>query len=101
MVGVGLAFWGSMFWFATMLGTIVYMAGSVLLGIATLRAGSLPGWGAGALIVSPSLGVLLVFWGMHHLPSSFVFSFGMGWLVVGHALLTRRVEITRPRAAAG
>lgn len=83
---LGFAIWGNSFWIFTILGTFVYMVGSVLLGIATLRARLLPRWGALSLIFAPPLGILLVFWGMYHLPSSFVFASSLGWALLGYTL---------------
>ena len=61
---LGQHLWGLGFMIGTMLGTLVYTVGAVLLGRAILRTGSLPLWSGWVLVVSPLLGVLLAFWGV-------------------------------------
>lgn len=87
--------WGMSFAIGTMLGTLVYAVGSVLIGIAILRARTLPRWGGWTLIIAPTLGIVLGLWLVKHLPSALVLPMGLGWVVLGFALWTNRGKIVR------
>lgn len=78
--------WGISFAFGTLLGTLVYMVGSVLLGIAILRSRVLPRWSGWTLIIAPTLGVASGLWLVKHLPSGLVLPVGLGWILLGYAL---------------
>src|SRR5688572_13795747 len=86
---LGQPLWRLTFAIGSELGYLVYGVGSVLVGIELLRRKLLPGWGAWALIVSPPLGILFIFYGVYHLPSSWVLPMSVAWLVAGLALLFR------------
>lgn len=81
--------WGISFAIGSELGFLVYGVGSVLLGMALLRQNLLPGWGAWPLLFSPPLGIVFIFFGVYHLPSSWVLPMSIAWLLVGLALLFR------------
>lgn len=78
--------WGMSFAIGTLLGTLIYIVGSVLLGIAILRTPVLPRWSGWVLIIAPTLGIVLGLWQVRHLPSALVLPVGLGWLLVGYAL---------------
>lgn len=70
------------------LGVLAIICGSVLFGIATLRAKILPGGGASLLIVGPLLLLVMLFGGVRDvrlftLPSAL---FGAGWAWLGYDL---------------
>ena len=69
---LGQYLWGFGFMIGTLLGTLVYKVGAVLLGRAGLHTGSLLRWSGWVLVVSPLLGVSLAFWGVHYIPAKFV-----------------------------
>ena len=95
--------WGISFVIGSELGFLVYGVGSVLLGMALLRQNLLPGWGAWPLVISPPLGIVLVFFGVYHLPSSWVLPMSIAWLLVGLALLFRpsTTDIVQPERLGG
>lgn len=78
--------WGISFVIGTLLGTLVYIVGSVLLGIAILRMRVLPRWSGWTLIIAPTLGIVLGLWPIKHLPSALVLPVGLGWMLLGYAL---------------
>lgn len=78
--------WGISFVIGTMLGTLVYMVGSVLLGISILWTRVLPRWSGWTLIIAPTLGIVLGVWLVRHLPSALVLPVGLGWIIPGYAL---------------
>ena len=91
--------WGASFVIGTGLGYLVYSAGSVLLGIAMLRTRTLPAWSGWPLIIAPPLGILLLFWGIYHIPSGMVLPLSIAWLLVGCSLLLKRTATsTGPEA---
>lgn len=78
--------WGMTFAIGTLLGTLVYVTGSMLLGIAILRTSALPRWSGWTLIIAPTLGIVLGLWQVKHLPSALVLPVGLGWMLLGYAL---------------
>ncbi len=78
--------WGMSFAIGTLLGTLVYIVGSVLLGVAILRTRVLPRWSGWTLIIAPTLGIVLGLWLVRHLPSGLVMPVGLGWILLGYAL---------------
>ena len=78
--------WGMSFVIGTLLGTLVYAVGSVLLGIAILRTRVLPRWSGWTLIIAPTLGIVLGSLVVIHLPSALVLPVGLGWILLGYAL---------------
>lgn len=87
--------WGMTFATGTMLGTLVYVVGSVLLGISILRTTVLSRWSGWTLIIAPTLGIVLGLWQIKHLPSALVLPVGLGWIVLGFALWSSGSEMTR------
>jgi hypothetical protein len=87
--------WGISFVIGTLLGTLVYMVGSVLLGIAILRMRVLPRWSGWALILAPTLGIVLGMWLVEHVPSAFVLPVGVGWMLLGYALWSEDGVVAR------
>ena len=83
--------WGASFVIGTEFGYLVYSAGSVLLGIAILRTRLLPAWSGWPLILAPPLGILLLFWGIYHIPSGMVLPLSIAWLIIGCSLLLKRI----------
>jgi hypothetical protein len=81
--------WGASFVIGTELGYLVYSAGSVLLGITMLRTRMLHAWSGWPLIIAPPLGILLLFWGIYHIPSGMVLPLSIAWLLVGCSLLLK------------
>ena len=78
--------WGMSFVIGTLLGTLIYIVGSVLLGITILRTRVLPRWSGWVLIIAPTLGIVLGLWQVKHLPSALVLPVGLGWILLGYAL---------------
>jgi len=97
---LGQPLWGISFVIGSEVGFLIYGAGSILLGLALLRQKLLPAWAAWALIVSPPLGILFLFFGVYHIPSSWVLPISVAWLMVGLALsfqsANRAIEQTTP-----
>ncbi len=81
---LGQYLWGFGFTVGTLIGTLVYTVGAVLLGRAILRTGPLPRWTGWTLIVAPLLGVSLAFWGVYYLPANFILGNSLGWLLLGY-----------------
>lgn len=77
---------GLIFTLGTGLGTLVYVIGSVLLGVAILRTRVLPRWSGWTLITAPTLGIVLGLWLVEHLPSALVLPVGLGWILLGYTL---------------
>lgn len=90
--------WGMTFAIGTMLGTLVYVIGSVLLGISILRTSALPRWSGWVLIIAPTLGIVLGLWQVKHLPSALVLPVGLGWMLLGFALWSGRDALIRQSA---
>lgn len=84
--------WGMTFTIGTMLGTLVYVIGSVLLGISILRTSVLPRWSGWVLIIAPTLGIVLGLWQVKHLPSALVLPVGLGWMLLGFVLWSGKDE---------
>ena len=83
---LGQGLWGAGFTIGTMLGTLVYTIGAVLLGSAILRTGALPRWTGVVLILAPLLGVSMLFWGVRYIPANFILGNSIGWVVIGYIL---------------
>jgi len=83
---LGQGLWGAGFTIGTMLGTLVYTIGAVLLGSAILRTGALPRWTGVVLILAPLLGVSMLFWGVRYIPANFILGNSIGWVVIGYVL---------------
>ncbi len=83
---LGQGLWGAGFTIGTMLGTLVYTTGAVLLGSAILRTGALPRWTGVVLILAPLLGVSMLFWGVRYIPANFILGNSIGWVVIGYIL---------------
>jgi hypothetical protein len=74
----------------TTLGVLIYILGSVLLGIAVLQNKVLPGRMALLLLIFPPLNILLILWGSQYIPSGLTFVIGLGWLLLGGWLATHK-----------
>ena len=83
---LGQELWGAGFMIGTILGTLVYTMGAVLLGSAIVRTGALPRWTGAVLILAPLLGVSMLFWGVRYIPANFILGNSIGWVVVGYIL---------------
>ena len=70
-------------------GTLGLLVGFVLYGLATRRAGVLPGWCGDALIIGFPLAIVLAQYG--------AILFGLVWLALGYILLSRRDVTGHPR----
>ena len=92
---LGQPLWGMSFAVGTLLGTLVYVVGSFILGCAILRTGVLPRWGGWTLIVAPTLGIMSGLLVVVHLPSALVLPAGLGWVLIGRALWTERPASAR------
>jgi len=86
---LGQYLWGFGYMIGTLIGTLVYSTGAVLLGWIILRTGSLPRWNGWVLIVAPILGISLAFWGVHYTPANFILGNSLGWLLLGYVLFSR------------
>ncbi|MGI8909966.1 MAG: hypothetical protein ACR2JR_05340 [Rubrobacteraceae bacterium] len=86
---LGQYLWGFGYMIGTLIGTLVYSTGAVLLGWIVLRTGSLPRWNGWVLIVAPILGISLAFWGVHYTPANFILGNSLGWLLLGYVLFSR------------
>ena len=93
---LGQHLWGFGFMIGTLLGTLVYTVGALLLGRAILRTGSLPRRSGWVLVVSPLLGVLLAFWGVYYTPQNFVLGYGLGWALLGYVLWSSSAHPAEP-----
>ncbi len=73
---------------------LLMMAGTLLLGIATTKAGVLPRWGGLALVIGTMSPLILGFIGQENvrLQEAGVLLFGVGWAVLGFALWSGRGE---------
>jgi hypothetical protein len=87
---LGQPLWGISFTIGTLLGTLVYIVGSVILGRAILRTRVLPRWSGWTLIVAPTLGIVLGLLVVIHLPSALVLPVGIGWILTGYAIWSGR-----------
>ncbi len=76
------------FMIGTMLGTLIYTVGSVLLGWTILRRDVLPRWAAWVLILTPLLGISMLFWGVHYTPANFLLGNSLCWLLLGWLLMS-------------
>jgi len=83
---LGQELWGAGFAIGTLLGTLVYTLGAVLLGSAILRTGTLPRWTGAVLILAPLLGVSMLFWGVRYIPANFMLGNSIGWVIIGYIL---------------
>ncbi len=93
----GVGDWG--FLFGTVLGLLLLIVGSVLLGVALLRAGEarLPAW---LLVLALPGAVLLGLLGFSNAPANPMLWYGFAWLLLGHFLWTRSTEKARQPAHA-
>ena len=92
--------WGASFVMFTLLGLLVYMVGSIFLGLATWRANTLPRWAAGALMLAPPLTIVNSIWGVRHIPSAQVLPQAVAWVLVGYFLwVDKRAGAAQPRPA--
>lgn len=87
---IGQPLWGISFTIGTLLGTLVYIVGSVILGRAILRTSVLPRWSGWTLIVAPTLGSVLALLVVIHLPSALVLPVGISWMLIGYAIWSGR-----------
>src|SRR5215210_1867184 len=87
---LGQPLWGISFTIGTLLGTLVYIVGSVILGRAILRTSVLPHWSGWTLIVAPTLGIALALLVVIHLPSALVLPVGISWMLIGYAIWSGR-----------
>jgi hypothetical protein len=73
---------------------LLMMAGTLLLGIATTKAGVLPRWGGLALVIGTMSPLILGFIGQENvrLQEAGVLLFGVGWTVLGFALWSGKGE---------
>lgn len=79
---LGQPLWGLSFFIGTEIGSLIYTAGSVLVGWSMLRSDRFvkrDGW---LMIVMPPIGIVLTFWGVQHIPGAFVFAIAGGWLLL-------------------
>lgn len=89
---LGQVAWGLSFGIGTMLGLLVYMLGSLLLGVTLLRDNRphLSRWLAVPLLLSPPAAIALtvpaVPSAIVHLPTAPTFALGVAWIVLGAAL---------------
>jgi len=81
---LGQRLWGASF-AATLLGLLLLLIASVLLGAAALRSAALPRWSAWAMIASP-MAVILSLWGVRHIPSAPMLPLGIAWGLAGYSL---------------
>ncbi|GAC1540755.1 MAG: hypothetical protein NVS2B7_13110 [Herpetosiphon sp.] len=87
---LGQPLWGIAFAVGTLLGTLVYMSGSVILGRAILQTTLLPRWTGWTLSIAPTLGIVVGSLVIRHLPSALVLPVGLGWLLLGYGLWSGR-----------
>lgn len=74
--------WGLSFVIGTEIGSLIYVAGSVMVGRSVLGAKAVTRWHGWLLILLPPIGVVLTFWGIQHIPGAFVFAISAGWLLL-------------------
>ncbi len=86
---LGQYLWGFGFMIGTLIGTLIYSVGAVLLGRAILHTSSLPCWSGWVLIATPILGISLTFWGVYYIPANFILGNGLGWLLLGYVLWSK------------
>lgn len=84
----------------TMLGLLLLIAGSTVLGIAVLRAGGAPHLGAWLLVLTLPGIILLTLIGFGNLPSGPALWFCFAWLALGHFLWSREGAPDRQTARA-
>lgn len=77
------------FLLGTLLGLLLLISGSTILGIALLRAGAAPRLGAWLLVLALPGIVLLNFFGFGNIPSGPALWFCFAWLALGYALWPR------------
>ena len=82
------------FMVGTMLGTLIYTSGSVLLGWAVLRRDILPSWVGWVLILTPLLGISMLFWGVHYTPANFLLGNSICWLLLGWMLMSKGTSLS-------
>ncbi len=82
---LGHRLWGATFT-VTLLGLLLLLIASVLLGAAALRSAALPRWSAWALMIAFPMGVVLSFWGVRHIPSAPMLPLGIAWGLAGYSL---------------
>ena len=73
-------------WPVGMIGPWVLMAGSLMVGAAALLTGTLPRWGALALVAGSAA---FFFFDTHPARAWFALPYGAAWVAVGHLLWTR------------
>ena len=86
---LGRRLWGASF-AVTLLGLLLLLIASVLLGAAALRSTALPRWSAWVLMIASPLGVVLSFWGVKHIPSAPMLPLGIAWGLAGYSLWNQR-----------
>jgi len=89
---LGQPWWGLLFVVGTELGYIIYVIGSIMLGRSSLKSNALPGWWAWLLMVTAVAGLILPFWGVHHIPSGMVLPISICWFLTGFLLLSQPPE---------
>ncbi len=82
---LGRRLWGASF-AVTILGLLLLLIASVLLGAAALRSTALPRWSSWALMIASPVGVVLSFWGVRHIPSAPMLPLGIAWGLAGYSL---------------
>lgn len=83
----------------TLLGTLIYTVGSVLLGWTILRRNLLPGWVGWVLVLTPLLGISMLFWGVHYTPANFLLGNSLCWLLLGWMLTSQGVGLSTRSAS--
>ncbi len=96
---LGKVVWAAGFTVGTLIGSLVYTLGAILLGRSILHTAALPRWTGWALSLAPFLGIALGFWGVHYIPANFVLGNSVGWLLLGYALWADKGSQPLPLAA--
>ena len=84
----------------TELGMLVYTLGAGLMARLLWQESILPAWLAALLAVSPLLGLLLLFWGVRHIPGGFFLPVSLSWVLIGLKMWSQNVR-DLPRPAPG
>jgi hypothetical protein len=71
-------------------GLVVLAAGCVILGLAGLREGSVPGWGAIPFVAGAVCGLVAFAWELGTLGSGLWVAFGAGWIWLGSSVALSR-----------
>ena len=67
----------------TELGMLVYTAGAVMMARLLWQEGVLPAPLAALMAFAPLLGLLLLFWGVRHIPGGFYLPVSLSWVLIG------------------